>query len=214
MKINEKNTALHLLNEGDRMPFGIDMDVKDARVAAQFLHEVFPTLRPLLRQRVQFVRRPFMDAYVKVQHGLDGFYVDVPVEQSGAFIFPSGDLGTQTLFYQLLAGPGRHDEREIHCTIVSFINVEDEQQPKLCYLVKRSTGYCWSFDEDGLMECRVSAMGIVECIVGLVIFSTFWERKTKIILPGQQAVHGNQRYDNDTKQPIEILNWAWFKKVE
>jgi hypothetical protein len=213
MEINEKNTALHLLEDSDRMSVGIDPGAQGEAAARQFLHEVFPAFRPLFRQRVQYVARPFKDAYVKVQRGLDGIFVDVPVEQSGAFIFPSGDLGTQTSFYHLLAGPGRHDERKIHCTIISFINMEDEPQPMLCHLVKFSSDDNWSFDEDRLMERGVSVLGIVECILGLVIFTKFWALKKKVILPGQQAVHGKKQYDNDTKQPIEILDWTRFRKI-
>lgn len=195
------------------MPVEIARGAQGAPIARQFLHEEFPTLRPLLRQRVHYVPRPFQKAYVKVQNGLDGVFVDVPVEQSGTIIFPSGDLGTQTSFYHLLAGPGRHEEREIHCTIISFINMEDEPQPMLCHLVRLSSDYCWSFDEDRLTERGMSALGIVECILGLVIFTRFWALKAKIILPGQQTVYRNQRYDNNTKQPIEILDWTRFTKI-
>ena len=213
MIINEKNTALHLLKDGDRMTVGIDQGAQGEPAARQFLHEVFPAFRPFFRQRVRYVTRPFKDVYVKVQRGLDRPFVDVPVEQSGTFIFPSGDLGTQTSFFHLSAGPGRQGQRKIHCTIISFINVEDEPQPILCHLVKFSSDDNWSFDEDRLMERGVSILGIVECILGLVIFTKFWELKKKVVLPGQQVAHRKQWYDNDTKQPIEILDWTRFRKI-
>ena len=210
MIINEKNTALHLLEGSARMNVAIDLSAKDAMVARQFLREVFPSLRPLFREQVQYVADPLVDAHLNARHELLDLFAEEPVAQNGTFIYPVGDLGIQTSFYQLSAAPCGRRGREIYCTIISFINADNRTQPLLCFMVRLSSRYYWAFDEARLAKFGMSVLDIVEGMIGLVLFAKFCARDRRMILPGEQIMHVNESYVNEAKRPVEIVASRWF----
>jgi hypothetical protein len=38
----------------------------------------------------------------------------------------------------------------------------------------------------------------------------YCEVETKIVPPGKKAFHANQKYVNETKSPIEVMDATWF----
>jgi hypothetical protein len=54
---------------------------------------------------------------------------------------------------------------------------------------------------------------IISDVLGLVLFMKFCEVETKIVPEGRKAVHLNEKYVNETKLPIEILDSTWFTTI-
>jgi hypothetical protein len=47
----------------------------------------------------------------------------------------------------------------------------------------------------------------------MILFMKFCELETEIIPDGKMAFHVDQKYVNDTKQPVEIQDSTWFTTI-
>src|ERR1700748_2871804 len=101
MKFNDKNSAVHLLTKNGSEVIEIPKDSNDPWTAFVFLYREFPGLRPAFRESIQYLCRPFFDAYEKGKEKLLEALQKEPVHKSGTFIYTMANGETRTAFYDL-----------------------------------------------------------------------------------------------------------------
>ena len=213
MKISDRNTALHFLSDTDPMLFSVKQGDQGVKEAERLLVHDFPAMRPHLRQRIQYVSRPFMNAYLKGKEKLKGVFFEEPIEQSGTLIVPNEGHRNITIFYTVSASCDRDGVWTFECMIVSFYNHREYKRPILFSLIRNTFDYYWVFNEEHLIRHGLNPRDMVEEVVGLVIFMKFCELKTKVVEAGKHTIHVGQKYVNESNQAVEILDSTWFTTI-
>lgn len=107
MKINYKNTALSLLDDPMKFPMYIPEYTKEMTLGEEkeFEHSIRMAVSTAgfkkdWKENVQYVTRPFWDAYARSQSKIKTVVQETVFEEAGTLIIPWKDH-TQTFFYAL-----------------------------------------------------------------------------------------------------------------
>ena len=91
MKLNRDNTALHFLNDGDPIKFGILHKKGEDQMARNIfrwsIQSEFPKMRERYRNKIQYLSDPFIDAFERTRDRLKLDLMNDNISQTGTFIY-------------------------------------------------------------------------------------------------------------------------------
>lgn len=217
MKINNSNTALHLLDKIDPFQFRIcqDKDHSPQEYVTQVglsVSENFPKIASRFKEKIQYISDPFHKAYVAALSKLGSVIDAEPINESGTFISRSTPSETNTIFYDIRT-EGKGKDFNIVAVIFFFNKHTNSDKPALAiYIQKNSKG-----DKEYISETAhkngCDSMSVIADIFTLILFMKYCELQTKEILPNKKAFHVNCKYVNETNHKIEILDSTWFTTI-
>ncbi len=190
--------------EGDPVQFGVRKDHNIIPVIKQ----EFLEMRPLFRKKIQYVCDSFMQACFKSASKLANVIKEESVTLSGTLLFSVPTLGNITVFYHIdsKGWDNSISNCKINGRVFTFATRRDFPIPFLASYHRIEDG-C-SADYFGLEDTSAYIQFLF--IFGLLLFSNFCEVETKIVEAGKKSLHKNEKYVNETKMPIEILDSTWF----
>lgn len=217
MKINYKNTALHLLDHIDPKAFRMytDKDRSGQQYATQVglsVCEQFPKVAPLFSQKKQFISTTFDEAYAKAKHKLAAVIDAEPVNMCGTFIAQASPSETNTIFYHIIT-EGKGSDFKIYAVIFSFRCHTKSDKPSLTMIVQRNDKGFKSWLPPEAVANGMDEMSIIADILTMLLFLKYCELQTKVIKGGKKDNHIGVKYVNDTRHDVEILDSTWFTTI-
>jgi hypothetical protein len=206
MKMSDRNTALHLLTASGDTGYDIEDFGEGVHELRDFIQHDLPILRHLFKQRIQYISKPFMEAFYRATEKDLFRLVHEPIEQWGTFIIPLPSSGQITVFYQFRTAAGE-EGWHMQCTIYVFDNNKDKSCPYLIALVRRSGISNITYIDSGWKH---DDKHLIDLIFLLILFIKYAPVETKMVESGKKTIHASQKFFNDTKSPIEILDSTWF----
>lgn len=231
MKINDQNTALHFLEKGT-MSYSLrtddigQWDNMRVNMLRTFLDHGFATKRELYKKKIQYISDPFLAAYESAKSRLTLSLVTDHdhMQESGTIIVRRDDGGRNTVFYTVTVGKDDKGVTELKGSLIVF-GTDHYKRTKLPVLmlayIKTPTGEPWQYVAPGSEWSGMQPGDKVEAlpfaiwvdIVYMLIFMRYCEVETKMVAPGRKQEHVGQKYINDTRQPIEIVDSTWFTTI-
>lgn len=212
MKFTDRNTAVRLLLKGD-----VDIRVITESIgfadAIFFLDNELIGMKPLFRQSIQYLCKPFFEAFKKAREKLHEALRREPTKKSGTFIFAVDDRVNQTVFYDLETIPTGGDDVGILGTIVVFVNGQAFPGPDLIFYTRMTSRDCVQFKPLFLVRDGCDFQGIIREVLCLIAFLKYCPVETKVVTTGNIAKHSRKEYHNKTKLPIEIVDSTWFTTI-
>lgn len=225
MKINYKNTALGFLE--DPMNFKIycpeyttAMSLKEEKEFIDSLRKAFlnSPMREHWLTNIQYVTVPFYEAYCKAAPKIKEMIPQTQFEEAGTLIIPwQGHV--QTIFYGLLANGNKEDwQYEVMLIMFTKSRLTDEFGLDLfVYLPKKG-------DEANADKYRElmwkgfhdQGRDVSWWIADLMRFMTFLkyaDTETKFVNGGRKEKHLGEKYINETKYKVEILDSTYFTTI-
>jgi hypothetical protein len=126
MKISDRNTALHLLTASGDTGYDIGDFGEGVHEVKDLIQHDFPILRHLFKQRIQYISKPFMEAFYRATENNLLRLLNEPIEQCGTLIIPFPSPRQSTIFYQLATSPAEEGWL-LQCTIIVFFNRKDNR---------------------------------------------------------------------------------------
>jgi hypothetical protein len=211
MRINDRNSAIHFLTEGDALQFTKGETEGDAAVAA-YVRATFPSMRAAFREQIQLLSEPFSNGYTWALRRVRGVLPAERVRQCGTWILPLGCDTYETIFYQLDVEPNAQACYEGKVKVISFYNDPKERYPSLSDCVTRelSGGVMM---EGCLSQSGLPSQELIDMVVERVLFLRYCETDTQMIQAGGEEMHAWQWYGNDTALPIEVVNSIWLQWI-
>lgn len=224
MKIMTKNTALGLLTEPvtpDSFTVARSKEkpsLEDARFLGMSIIGSWPKMIPFFKKRIQYISEPFDLAYQKAKHALATAIGNEEITASGTFIAHASPSETNTIFYDInypiVKPEEEHNVLKADATIMIFVKKTNKAIPCLSILVILKGGKISSWISDtSNKDDRFSEAGLIGEVMGLLLFLKYCPFETKIIEPGRKATHTGQKYVNETKNTIEVLDSTWFTTI-
>lgn len=214
MKISDRNTALRYLKEGAPMTCRIMEGVEMDHTARAFLFQGFPEMRGCFRERVQHFSDKFLKAYDEARAKMFDVFVEEPVERQGTFMARFDDSWQGTIFYQMSAKAVGDGCWEIFCTIVVFYSQPGDDLPLVVAIIRRpAIGDDITFVDHHLGGGEMTPDFMVHNVLCLILFMKHCQLETKIVEPGKKTVHVNQKYVNESAQPVEFIDLTWFTTI-
>jgi hypothetical protein len=209
MKLDNKNSAVHLLLDGP-IQFGITERPKEMDKILNSIKEKFINKRAPFRQTIQYISDPFYEAYIKGVGKLMPELWKKPIKKSGTFIIPITRECTSTQFYNIETKQGK-EGMVMDSQVLQFQMSKDMPQPILISYahVKDGEEDIAYIDQVGRQKGS-NVYTQIALLTSLILFREFCEVETKLIAVGDQTVHLNEKYENGTKLPFEILDSTWF----
>lgn len=225
MKINYKNTALGLIDDPKNFHFGFpDPDITPELNRGQLLAfgysiiNAADSLRELCGHNIQFVSRPFWEAYAKSRHKLINIFNKEEIDEGGVLILP-GDGITHTYYYYIKTYFTENNDWGYDCLFMDFNKRNTEAHidgPALdvytsCTLSEDGMhldrkNLIWSgYTKSGKDEKWFEAM-----ILTFVLFKKYCEIETKTIEPKRKGNVAGKKYINETDKRIIVLDSTWF----
>jgi hypothetical protein len=212
MKLNERETALHFLYDGHPARVAILPNTSATQEAMKFMKYQFPAMRPRFRKKIQYISRPFMKAFLKGVDKLSISLLEEPVKQSGTFVFPEDETFTQTIFYDL-ESKIEAGELVVNGKIAKVVKHRSMPLPMLIFYTTIQNNDAINFIGPELLAAGIDNHCITNDTLTMILFTKFCEVETKIVPPGKKTIHANEKYVNETKLPIEILDSTWFTTI-
>jgi hypothetical protein len=218
VKINYKNTALHLLDHIDHLSFRIIDDGGETTADQKMMlaHSIitkWPNLQPRFSKKIQYISHPFYEAYDKSCHKLGAVLDAEPINESGTFIFKPDIHETNTIFYSIETW-GQKNEFEMDATILFFNNHTKKDKTALGLVAQRRPGMPASgarfYASKKAIDAGLEPISIFGDIFTMILFMKYCELDTKLIKANRKDHHIGIKYVNETKRNIEILDSTWF----
>src|SRR5262249_3620182 len=169
------------------------------------------------REKVRFLSRPFLEAYEKARPSFANIFDKEVIEETGTFITQGGSF-THTYFYYLktrIVGDDwvydlnlmiftkqTHAEKPgLDCLITMKMDVEQLNVTEKTFVFK-------GWENDGS-----NAIYWQSWLITLLLFIKYCPLETKFVAAGRKEHHVGQKYVNETKQKIEILDSTWFTTI-
>jgi hypothetical protein len=211
MKFSDRNNAIHLLMEGDP---GLYLTPSE-NDTTDFIDREFKHLKPLFKQKIQYVCKPFRDAFLKEGQKVYKVLGEESLKQSGTLIIPFSGLGSLTVFYDIDSKGQAKDSANwiLNGSIIAFVIPKDNQHPYLFFCHRFKDGYTASCFAKEAVSKNEKQQEHLQYFIGLILFSNYCEVETKIIPAGKKSLYQNEKYVNETKLPIEILDSTWFTTI-
>lgn len=220
MKINYKNTCLHFLDQPEKMDFYLPDSNKNLTEAEQlaFAHSVknaFVDLcgkdGELFKGKIRLLTRPFLEAYEKGKSKLSDVFDKEEFEETGVFLTQLGSF-TNTYFYYLKTYRENDVWRVDWCLMV-FTKSTHSELPGLdaCLFETKEVrkSFVWKEWEDKGMDAD-HWLGWLVC---LPVFLKYCPMETKMVNGGRREKHVGEKYVNETKYTVEILDSTWFTTI-
>lgn len=218
MKINYKNTALSLLDKMDAYQFrlmddsGMTTMEEKTRLGLSIVR-IWPNILPRFKNKIQYISKPFHDAYQKGCHKLADVLDNNDVDESGVLISGTDGKETNTIFYSIKTW-GKGKDYDMDATVLLFTNRSDWDKPSLAVLSQRRPGMpvggARFYASKSAQENNMEPISVIADILTLCLFMKYCELETKIVQGGKKENHIGVKYVNDTKNNIEILDSTWF----
>lgn len=214
MKISYKNTALNHLNEDDDekllIPNSIPnlTDAEKKTLGNQVLEHLKKN-KAFFTQNIKYITAPFFDAAFASLHKLGDLMLETEVDTGGTFIFSHEGL-TSTIFYNLKTDLVKNS---FHYLFIAFQkSAQDDYKVLEIVMYRNETGGnefmgAQSY-KDGYTEEKA-----LKLLVALIFFIKFAPLETKIIKGGAKGYHSGNKYVNETKNSIEVLDSTWFTNI-
>jgi hypothetical protein len=211
MRINDRNSSIHFLAEGDGMQFTTGGTEGDEAVAT-YLRTIFPSMRAAFREKIQLLSEPFSNGYTWALKRVRDILPAEKVWQCGTWIIPLGGDTFETIFYQLDVEPNAQASYDGKVKMISFYNDPKERYPYLsdCVIRELNGGVMM---EGCLSRSGLPSQELIDMVVERVLFLRYCGMDTRAIEAGGEATHGWQWYGNDTALPVEIVNSVWLQWV-
>lgn len=221
MKINYKNTALEFLvnpknvpihtPDGYSKPLTKEQDYKLLNgLVTQFSQDGFSDN---FSNNVQYITKPFYEAFVKSERKLKEVVLKTEVDESGTLIFQWPNH-TQTMFYKIKSG-GDGTATPIEAFIVMFTKTPKNDSFGLdlaVYLDKEGKEFMelvWKgFEEQG----RDMAWWIAHLML-LKTFMKYVEVESKVVNAKRKDHHVGVKYVNETDIKVEVLDSTYFTTI-
>ena len=209
MKLNAQTTALGLLSNSPGNRILLPEESTEMPAALDFIENEFKDMLPLFKRRVQYISKPFFNAYLKTEQKILEILLHEPVKQSGTLILPNSSEATLTTFYDLET---KRIETEVvtNGRLAMFAKFKQDQRYYLVLYSHIVDGYATTFQTMKDLAQGYTNEATVNMVLGLILFTKYCEVETKLIPAGKETTHRLQRYVNHTTQPIEILDATWF----
>lgn len=228
MKISYKNTALGLIDDPKNFYFGFpDPDITPQRSKGElltFAHSIIdaaPSLKELCGHNIQYVSRPFWEAYAKGRHKLTAIFDKEEIEEGGVLILPGNGI-THTYYYYIKTYRTVDGHWYYDCLFMDFNKrntKEHEDGPALdvyssCTLAEdgihlKRKSHIWS----GYTNEGKDVQWFESMILIFVLFKEYCDIETKVIEPKRKASVAGNKYLNETDKRIKILDSTWFTNL-
>lgn len=216
MKFKNNTGALGLLDNFNPWEFTVAYSSEhtdEERKKFMFkLSNSWPTIKELVKGNIQYISDPFYQAFDKAASKLSTVFDKEPVMASGVFISKvPGDSEYNTIFYVLKTST--EPEFNIEGTILIFSTRKGHEKPMLCVCVQRARDMFAEYISDTGRRNGLTRYTVFADILCLVLFLKYCQLETKVVEPGKKVHHVNEKYFNDTKYPIEVLDSTWFTTI-
>lgn len=221
MKINYKNTALSLLDDPTKFPFYLPEYTKDMTLVEE---ETFKySIRNAVatsgfidswKNNVQYVTRPFWDAYSRSQSKIKSVVQETVFEEAGTLIIPWKNH-TQTIFYALRTNGQKGDEWDYEVLIQMYTKSPHSDEFGLdlfVFMAKEGEDFRERIWKGFVEQGRDSSWWIAD----LMCFKTFLKYvdvETKIVNANKKEKHLGEKYVNETNYKVQILDSTYFTTI-
>jgi hypothetical protein len=221
MKINYNNTALSFLENPKDFPMHTPDEYNKPMTGEEDLKLMYgmiyqfsePSFSDHFRKNIQYVTRPFYDAFSRSRNKLKEIVLKTPLDDSGTLIF-QWPHHTQTIFYKIKCdGNGSTDGLEAF--IVMFTKTPRNDSFALdvsIWLTKvehEIMDIVWKgFVDDG----RDLAWWVSEIML-FKTFLTYAEVENKIVNAKRREHHLGVKYVNETNQKVNVLDSTYFTTI-
>lgn len=223
MKINYRNTCLDWLDHPKEMAFHMPENnhFEDLSPEAwRFVYSVRDSFTKLVqedsdpkvfRQKIRYISMPFWEAYLKAKASLRDVFTKEELNETGTFITSVPGM-THTYFYYIRTS-GEGENWEIDFTLMLFSKRAGAETAGLdiCISFNKDTHkeFIWKqWYDEGLNWAYWAAW-----LVGLLTFIKYCPLETKFIPGGRKDTHAGQKYVNETRHNVEILDSTWFTTI-
>jgi len=218
MKISERNTALNFLYE-DMTPyhFRLSEDIEHSELGYKqkfglSIVREWPKMKPLFNKKVRYISQPFFNAYEKAVDKLGKVLDNEPVEESGTFVSTRDGGGTNTIFYSIRS-EGKDKDFRLWGIILFFGKDPHKEKPSLDVFVQRIPGGTKEYLAENCIRTGTTGISVFADIFTLLLFIKYCEIETRVIEGKSKAHHVGQKYVNETKQRVEVLDSTWFTTI-
>lgn len=228
MKINYKNTALGLIDNPKNFYFGFpDPDVTPKLSKGELLNFAYSIigssdkLKELCGHNIQYVSRPFWEAYAKSLRKLSSVFDKEDIEEGGVLILPGHGI-THTYYYYVKTYHTIDGTWNYDCLFIDF-NKRNTEAHKDGPALDVYTSCV--LDEDGIHVNRKNLVwdGYINdskdhkhfeaMILTFVLFKKYCEIETKIVEPKRKTTVAGKKYVNQTDKRIMVLDSTWFTNL-
>jgi hypothetical protein len=233
MKINYKNTALGFLEPGADIDFIVPDRDKGWTLYEQenFRRSVIesfkenPKLAVAFKEHIQFISHPFINAYEKARTKLKDLFYQESLTKSGTLIWisaaPNGKQCTNTMFYAIETKGQPKEQKEnwdFNCFVMLFQKSYQSEKQILAILhldhvPDEEERMVKMFLASQLAEVGMTPAAWIGWLVSFLLFCKHCEIETKMVEPSKKVWHAGEKYLNETRDPVEILDSTWFTTI-
>jgi len=165
----------------------------------------------VFREKIRLISQPFWEAYLKGKHAMVNIFDKEEIEETGTFITQCPSM-THTYFYYIKT-MGHGDDWKMDWTLLLFTKRSgaDTAGLDLCLseMGDKSKSFIWKEWEDaGMTKGYWMAW-----LISLIAFIKYCPMETKIVNAGRKDYHVGEKYLNETRHNIEILDSTWFTTI-
>jgi hypothetical protein len=216
MKINYKSTALWFLDDPDKMEFDIPephipMTEAEKLVFGHSFRDAFKPAIGMFKDKIQYVSDPFMEAYMKNRHKLSKVFDKEEIEASGTLIWKHGSFTFTTFYYIKTEGQG--DAWAANWMFAQFSKHTDNDFQSLDVMITEYGDSTKEFMWEGHHKEGASRLYYLSFLVSFICFLKYVELETKVVNSGKKDYHAGEKYLNETRHNIEILDSTWFTTI-
>lgn len=218
MRFNDNNSCLHLLTDGltvynYRIGGRKDFTQQDTTTFGTSILGFFNALKASFANNIFYITDPFNKAFNKCSAKLSLVFDKEVISETGTFICKGMNGGMNTIFYSI--NTYIDDIGNWHITYSSFHFYKDKDldKPVLHGFVSTHKGVDKSYLSDGCTEAGCTPVSMLADVLLLALFKKYCEVETKIIEPGKKIKHPTDKYLNETKSNITILDATWFTNI-
>ena len=219
MKINTKNTALGLLTNMNEHAFRIADDggtttrYEKTMLGLSLVRE-WPKMKDRFASKIQFISKPFYDAYDKAAHKLVSVLDKDPINEHGTFLHSAQNGEMNTIFYHLRTWKDENNVfRMEYIALFFYINNKMDKPSMAMFIQRYNDGRVKEYLSKTARDAKLNDINVAADLLTLVLFLKYCEVETKIIPAGKKGNHVGTKYVNESKQQIEILDSTWFTTI-
>lgn len=220
MKINYRNTALDILDNPMSFPIYLPEYTKDMTLGEQkdFEYSIRMAVSTAgfkkdWRENVQYVTRPFWDAYARSQSKIKTVVKETAFEEAGTLIIPWPNH-TQTIFYALQSN-GDKNNWNWEVLIMMFTKSPHFEKFGLdlfVYMSKEGSDFRERIWKGFVEQSRDSSYWIAD-IMCFKTFLKYADVEAKIVNAKRKEKHLGEKYVNETNYKVEILDSTYFTTI-
>lgn len=217
MKINYNNTALGLLDKCTPTSFRISAEQENTPQAyitalgMDIVHK-WPTVAPMFKEKIRYLTEPFYNAYEKALPKLSSLLDTEELAETGTFIHKPSNREANTVFYALTTS-GKDKDFKIYGFVFIFNSNTDKDKPSLAIYVQRNNNGIKEHLSKRARDNGCTNLTVFADVLTLILFLKYCELETKLVKAGKKEFHVGQKYLNDTKSNVEILDSTWFTTI-